>query len=560
MGRFDSWQPVIPSLGEGLDYLGQALDSRRNYKLKQAELAQKSRFENEQNSAILAGKREQERRDKVRETQEQDDRRQKLTTNLNTLLGKNLPSQAQALAASSQFEDPNTHQMRGVTLTPEIGAAPTRGEVDTTGNQALAKFLQGKAAGQTGQQPDQAATDDTAGALDYMEDQIQTGGQQKAQAAYDREKANPTRYRATYPGGASAVIDTQESRRATVMQAQEDARRYRAAAAQEPNPQVREQFLRAAAQVEAGMTNMDKAGVNNVEGREDAQGFKRERDERNQLTRPEQLEKARISGAGAAAGMKGRFEVYKTEQKRLQAASAYEPVVQNVLHKYGFEKLQEQHQQLAELFDVDAIAGQAPAASTLLAGRYAKFSQGAGVLSDSDMNRFYYDIGGKFGLLDPNGNPDFHKVKSLVQSYFMGTTAPQLQKGIEQSLTTLEGTIDKRSKEIGHSIESRLRNLGADEDTIDSYLETWAPTYNKAGAGQTRGGRGNQSLTNPDARPAAPGAPAVGPGRGAPAPAGPPAAPHPDDAAMVEMARQRLKANPNDQKALQVLQANGVAP
>lgn len=558
MGRFSSWQPIIPSYSEGLKYLGDAFSERNNRDLKERELAQKSRFENEQNANSRAGKAEQERRDKVREVQEQDDRRQKLTTNLNTLLGKGLGSQAQALAASSQFEDPNTHQMRGVSLTPEIGAAPTRGTVDSTGNQALASFLQGKA--RPGQQPDQAATDDTAGALDFMEDQIHEGGYQKAQGAYDREKANPTRYRAEFPGGASAVIDTQESRRAQAQQAQEDARRYRAAAAQEPNPQVREQFLRAAAQVEAGMTNTDKAGVNNVEQREDAQGFKVNRDERNQLTREEQLQKARISGAGAAGGMKARFEVFKTEQKRLQAASAYEPVVQNVLHKYRFEELQGQHQQLAELFDIDEIAGNAPAASTLLAGRYAKFSQGAGVLSDSDMNRFYYDIGGKFGLLDPQGNVDFHKAKAFLQSYFMGTTAPQLQAGIEQSLRTLEGTIDKRSKEIGHSIESRLRNLGADEDTIDSYLEAWTPTYNKAGAGQTRGDRGNQSLTNPGAPRAAPGAPPMGPGRGAPAPAGPPAAPHPDDAAMVQMARQRLKANPNDQKALQVLQANGVAP
>jgi hypothetical protein len=483
------------------------------------------------------------------------------------LLGSGNKDAAQAMAASSQYEDVRRpgktagaalkHYLTGsggemqdydtaLKASPGMGPPPFI-PGDVTPAQALGRFLgatpkpdalQPPPPGQQPQAPE-APPDPTAAAaglapLPGMETmgagaaamQTQENDQNyHDQVALQAEARKATmeglgkreRWGLSFAGGPETIIDPEQAHQAAIQDSQEKRDRLLAAAAGETNPETRAAMMREAELIGAQASNATRATVGNAAAQASSQAFKKEYGDTHDMTAGEKY-------AGLMrprAGLNIEFDKYKTEQKRIQAQSGYEPTVQNILHKFGFEKAMEGQQQLADLFSMSDLATTDPAAATMLAGRYAKFSQGAGVLTDNDMKTFYLNIGGKYGMLDSNGNPDTTRINNLLRSYFTGTVDPQFAKNIETTLKGLGHTIDQRTSQIGGAIETRLRGMGADQDTIDSYLGAYAPNYAQHGPG-TRGDR-------PPASP--PGAPAPRPSAPAPQKSPPPE--------VVQQARQR---------------------
>jgi hypothetical protein len=529
--------------GVGADIAG-ALRWKREQERQEEADRQKAKFENDQNANSLFGKQEQEREHKLHEAQSQAGLRGGLAKNLSALLGQGRTDEAEATAKASAFEVGDTGKTAGVGLKrmlqgpgdqllpyADLPAAAPGGPAPapTSQGQILSRFLGAQPKPESleppafGQDPQEPAPDmaRAAAGLSSMGGQaslLQTAGgaadqYRQAQDQYqasqqqsdaDRQKQQQehdkaVRWQMSFPSGETQTIDPNQAKAGARAEADDRASQLEAAAVREANPDTRAAMIRQASLIRAQVSNADKAPITNMAGQEDSQDFKRERDERNQLTREEQLRKAALAGAHRTASQV-EFDKYKAEQKRIQAASAYEPVVQNVLHKYGFEKVQDQQTALSDLFNLAGDAEANPAAYTLLGGRYAKFAQGAGVLSDSDMRQFWTNIGGKLGFFDAAGNVDLARTVNSFKAAMTGTGDPAFLGKIKGSLDTLEKTINGRSNQIGHSIETVLRGKGADDQTVDSYLGTYAPLYQMHGPG-TRGDTGNESITHPDAPP-----------------------------------------------------------
>lgn len=442
MGRFDSWQPVIPSMAKGLDYLGDALSSRRDYELKKKAQEQTARFENEQNAAIMAGKKEQERRDKVKSDQEQADRRMKLTSNLSGFLGKGLYGTAEAMAASSQFEDPShPGQMQGVKLSRDYGVPELNAPAgDPVANRGLARLLQGQAMqpsaddraktlaqmappGETsasplepppfgqprppepgmgdaaldaqhaydGPEPDAGAVEETGQALDFMDEQTREQANRAQQPAHDQS----LRYNLQFPGGQSVSIDPREQKRAEQAEKETTAKRYEDAAATEPDPTVRSQYMRTAAMMRAGMSNADKAGITNVVTQQDSQEFKHGEAMTHDMTAEQKHEigmRPRAApGGGDERGWRGEDS---RDRLDIQRGGYAQGLTAKTLTRMGFTELQLGARKFNNMAEKLA-SNPNPALDATIAGEFVKQAQGGtGVISDNDMQVFWDNIGG----------------------------------------------------------------------------------------------------------------------------------------------------------------------
>lgn len=414
MGRFSWFQPFIPSYSEGLDFIGKSMDAERQRVAKRDELAQKARFENEQNAVLRSRSEEQARRDKVKEAQEQSDRQVKLTANLSALLGKGRGTEAQALARSSQFED-QSGAMHGVELTPEYNVTAREG-ADTAGNQALARFLH---QGPGGTQPPTAGPDgapaqptdaenETAGALDFIEEQTN-------QKLRQEQQTNPSAYRVSFPGGQSSVIDPRESRLALRQQAEEDAQGFERAASQETDPVKRQQWLTMAQQRRAQMTNAERADFTGNVGREDSQEFNREENEKYKMTAGQQheigLERARNAGQGklivspgeAARNARGDLGALRADINDWQKDSGYGDMFQT------FRDLQKAR---------DEIRSGNPIQETGVRFSIGRKIAGPGVFTEGEQKAILGRVGGEFSRWD-----------QLVQTFVDGRLTPE-QQGI----------------------------------------------------------------------------------------------------------------------------------
>lgn len=598
---FDLSRFPKPWLGDFVDEQAKEFRDTRRWSreqdLKEAAQRQTAKFEDEQNANSARARAETERAARVKEAMKNAASQQGDVKDITALLGAGRSGEAMARAASSQYENPDKAGplTRGATLqhffqgrngqrqdwdksaAEDTAPPPMMGEVRP--NEVLAKFLGKRAQPETleppafgqpprppeppldpeveGNQMRDASTEllgmpgmQMAGAgAAHMQNREIDESNKFAQGQYEankdsiaKERTEGERYGLQFPGGPETIIDPREAKAGLQRDAEERASQLEQAAARESNPQTRADMMRSAAMIRAQASNATQAGVRATAQQASGQDFTHARDERQVLTREEQLDKTRIAASGHHTGSQAEFDIAKAEKMRGQAAAVYDPAIQQLLHNYGFDKLQQDNQQLANLFSLGDLAETDPAAKTLLSGRFAKFAQGAGVLSDSDMKTFYTDIGGKLGLFDSNGNVDLTKVRNEIRGYLTGTSDARFTANIEHALGRLGNVIDNRTNEMGGKIETLMRGRGASDDAIKSVVGTYAPRYTMHGAG-TPGDIGDRTIRKAPPRQ----------GRGGPvqpggAPQGPAAGGRPPPE-LLKHAQERLAANPNDATA-----------
>lgn len=279
--------------------------------------------------------------------QGQQDRQGKLVDDV-TALAPNQPGAARARAMASQFMDPRTGRMAGVTFDqvpqgpapvapeapqqPEPAALPSYIRVPTP-ERARAKAIHdalvkrglpvdqpppandlsiesagaeaaGLAAGvhkDRGRAADeQLQYDINKPAFDQKQADFKVQG-----AAYEQEKAHP-KYALGFPSGQTAVINPQEKKNA------QDAERAETAAllrrlASTPGTKAEDAMavLRQAALIEAGVSNADKAPITNMAAQSASQDFKGGQ-QANQIKSTEKIQGGHDQAKIIAAGLHGK--------------------------------------------------------------------------------------------------------------------------------------------------------------------------------------------------------------------------------------------------------------
>lgn len=487
MGNWDiDWKPVIPTYSRGLDSLGEALARRRDYKLREKDSQQKAKFENDQNAAVMAGKKEQERRNKVKESQDQADRRLKLTQNLGGLLGKGLNTNAEAMAGASQFEDPSRPgETQGVTLKPVYDRPEPNAQLSAPGTSAsLARFLQGQAMQPSAEdraatlrqmappnetvqnplepppygrepppqeapraappqpEPDPNAVEETTQALDFIDEQ----GRDDVNRTQRQARDASVQYEVGFPGGQTARIDPREQRRADRLEKEEAAKRYEDAALSEPDPMVRAQYMRVASQMRAGMGGQDKASVNNVATQEDAQAFKDEQGDKHDMTATQKHEigmrpRAAPQSSAAAARL-GQAD----ERNEIQRAQYAQGLTKETLGRYGFSELQLSSRKFNNMAEKLA-ANPNPALDATIAGEFVKQAQGGtGVISDNDMNVFW----GRIGDLQTKS---WQRVHDIID----GRIEPEKRRLVLEAVKSIARITAGNMDNIGRAVSTKLQ-------------------------------------------------------------------------------------------------------
>lgn len=156
------------------------------------------------------------------------------------------------------------------------------------------------------------------------------------------------------------------------------------------------------------------------------------------------------------------------ERRRGQIETDWDLKVDRVLKNLQFRKLVDK-----ELSDQDLsiIAKGAPTSApmaTLLRGRWAKFGQGAGVLTDHDLNTFYNNMGGiaaRYG--------------KRLEEFLYGTVPEDAVADIVAALKQLRDSTTAQTNEIGKRLTDYMADptLPGGVERIPRYLRAYAPGY-----------------------------------------------------------------------------------
>jgi hypothetical protein len=363
-GRYFNFDPVKPwagGLGDVFSGIGEGLEYRDKRRTQDAQLEQERAKTKAYEAQIAATNKKlqlDEDRANIAFQQGQEDRRSKTVKDIADAAGGGRFGAAEAAAAGSQFFNPKTGRMEGVTFTrdapgpaPEAPVAPEApamlptqkpdafvGPVEPP-DVARARAM-GEALGQRTQPPARGSADellgDAAGAnAAGMAERVQ---QERAQAAeaqrqnevnkstydqqragydvknaayqtergkYDQALAHP-KYTIGMPGGQSVHFDPQEAKLAK----EEDARTTaallrRQAGAQGIDPNIAAQMLRSADQIEAQIPAAAAGAINNTASATQAQGAKGALQDK-QITSNEKIatghDRAKVTAAGMSGG------------------------------------------------------------------------------------------------------------------------------------------------------------------------------------------------------------------------------------------------------------------
>lgn len=367
--------------------------------------------------ASIQNQGRQERRDQLKFDVEEAKRRGEVGKGIAKALGGGRTGEAQMLANSSQFAGPNG-TMQGVQLSQEPNALPKPtapqepqapefvGPLETpedARSRAIFDGLRPRGPQPTGTEPPPfvpgqpepgpteeqgasalAAGDNAAAKVEmeqaardqYGADRAALPGKQaeydKANAAYQDAEKNP-KFRATYPGGQSDVIDPREAQAAADAEARDQASRLRQAAATPGTPpDVQRSMMLQADLIQSGIKNADKAPVTNMNSAVQSQGFKavesaKDREVKREAIRARAIHKGLGGGHGKEwqkeeTGLAGQLKTWGRDANLV-----------------GPKGLGENQRALSEAYSMASQEDQNPANQIIILDKLLRSASGLGV-------------------------------------------------------------------------------------------------------------------------------------------------------------------------------------
>lgn len=608
---------------------------RRKQELAEAEARQKAKFEDEQNAAVMFGKKEAADRDRVHEAQAQARERAAAAANISALFGKGLTGAAQAAAGASVFEDPRTHQLQGIRLQnlgPQ-GPEPVREDIGSAPpdrvapNVALGRFLGVSQRPPVDAAPPEAAPPAPAGPpqpvappppagysgtapppppgrghvfhadpstihadpappttdpngltvpaatwanpISAMQAHMQAQAEQDAQEeagidytqraitsdqrlrAAQKAREGTGQWQMQFPGydpsnpataDRAVTFDPREHDKVLLAEAKDRANKYRESAMKAPTPDERAQWLRMADLEEARASGGDRAAITGVAGQENSQQFKAGQSEIYDLTAEQKyklgLERAKNAGRNAQGDWR---EMETRKRDDITEANYAQNLTKGVLGKFGFSDVQLQNRKFNSMAGSLSASPNA-ALDAVISGSFVKMAQGGtGVISDKDMTAFWDRIG-DVGL----------KTGQRVEDIISGKILPEKRGIVAAAVHELagqaRGNLDAMRQALDHALTAdpilgqnpqwKLQAMGTyfpeeREKTKGADIKPPPRVWQQPRHGQ-KGPVASPAATTPRA-----GAPKMTP------------------QAALQMARDRLKANPNDNYARQVVDKLG---
>ena len=287
----------------------------------------------------------------------------------------------------------------------------------------------------------------------------------------------------------------------------------------------------------AGATGQQTAAVVNARGREDAQDWKAGENDEDRALRLK-LEEMR-----AARRRMGGTDPRKAKRAADMDAAAADTSFQKFAANHGMAKELSRVQKYTMMAEELGVGN--PALDTVIAGTWVKEAQGGtGVVSDGDV-RFFWKKMGSIQL----------RTEDEVNSALNGDMGEAKRRIVLAAVQEMRNNTHRNLSRIASQGESYFKTPVGGQTAPhaphwDRIRSAYFPWYQNRldEAGNPIGGGAPQSAAP------APGAPRRRP---AAAPGGPAPPSKEEDNAMVRKAQERLKANPNDEKAKAVLRANG---
>lgn len=146
--------------------------------------------------------------------------------------------------------------------------------------------------------------------------------------------------------------------------------------------------------------------------------------------------------------------------------------MEKVLKTFGYKAIANEQNVLAELQTLNRGATVSPGMATLIRGRFAKFAQGAGVLTDQDLAVFYRDMGGIAA-----------KFQQSVEDLMSGTLTDDKMRMIDAALGALQSRANKKQGAFGPKLQEYLTSWGEPGlSLMPTFLNIYAPGYKAKGA------------------------------------------------------------------------------
>lgn len=156
----------------------------------------------------------------------------------------------------------------------------------------------------------------------------------------------------------------------------------------------------------------------------------------------------------------------KEAGRRLTNTLRVDQVVKNVTDAALYKKIVGDRLQEEDLSTIAMGAASNSPMAKLLRGRWAKFGQGAGVLTDHDLQTFYESIG-----------PLADRIGRTVQEYLRGTIPAGDVAEIEKAIDALRAASLRKMDEVGRRIVVRMTGDPDLEPHIRRVLEEKTPGY-----------------------------------------------------------------------------------
>jgi hypothetical protein len=153
--------------------------------------------------------------------------------------------------------------------------------------------------------------------------------------------------------------------------------------------------------------------------------------------------------------------------------------VQSFIKTQGYGRTIEDSNAFDELSLMANGATVEPAFATLIRGRWAKFGQGAGVLTEHDLQTFYGDLGGiatKFG--------------TSLEQILSGKVTPEVAGFIEKAVDKLKQRTETRQGLIGAALVKYMERTPGGSERVERFLSSMFPTYYEKWAAGKKGPAG----------------------------------------------------------------------
>lgn len=152
--------------------------------------------------------------------------------------------------------------------------------------------------------------------------------------------------------------------------------------------------------------------------------------------------------------------------KRSLISQRYLNEAKGVLDLLGYKNVRTDSEAQEELRVIAGGADQHAALATLLRGRWAKFGQGAGVLTDHDLSIFYERLGGiaqQFG--------------TTVSQMLSGVVTPEVRKEIEIAIDVLRRNTEARQTQMAKQFSAHFNASEDGRQRLPAMLQTFFPAY-----------------------------------------------------------------------------------